>query len=501
MRSERYLNEIREAEGLKRAVLQKIVVDGKTAEFFLLTDLTYSAEDVAHADSVSARYAPAGFAGKARITKSVPSAEGVRRALAQTLKTRFPAAAAFVSLEDIQAETEVGGGRFSICAEESERARLAGDHVLDALQSEISRQFCGVWRGEFRMVKKEKGEIEFEPEPEETVLAPRFFPVCEYSPIDGMEPKRAIYIADLNGEMQGVTVCGTVSFIEERETKNKKPYFSITISDGSGQLRASYFTRKATLEKVRTVAQGASVCLSGDNELFNGSLSFRIKGIDFGSPPQGFVPEQRPSLPVPAVYKKVVPAPVSDLVQGGMFDGSPLPEEFKRGKFVVFDLETTGLSKGGIMDRIIEVGGVKIENGSICEKFSTFVACPVKLSEEIIGLTGITDDMLAGAPEIKDVIADFYKFCYGSVLVAHNASFDCKFIRYYGEKEGYIFDMRQIDTVAFAQETLRLSNYKLNTVADHFGFTFNHHRAFDDAFVTAKIFTELVKIKGGLPRF
>ncbi len=153
------------------------------------------------------------------------------------------------------------------------------------------------------------------------------------------------------------------------------------------------------------------------------------------------------------------------------------------------------------MDRIIEVGGVKIENGSICEKFSTFVACPVKLSEEIIGLTGITDDMLAGAPEIKDVIADFYKFCYGSVLVAHNASFDCKFIRYYGEKEGYIFDMRQIDTVAFAQETLRLSNYKLNTVADHFGFTFNHHRAFDDAFVTAKIFTELVKIKGGLPRF
>ena len=144
MRSERYLNEIREAEGLKRAVLQKIVVDGKTAEFFLLTDLTYSAEDVAHADSVSARYAPAGFAAKARITKSVPSAEGVRRALAQTLKTRFPAAAAFVSLEDIQAETEVGGGRFSICAEESERARLAGDHVLDALQSEISRQFCGV---------------------------------------------------------------------------------------------------------------------------------------------------------------------------------------------------------------------------------------------------------------------------------------------------------------------------------------------------------------------
>ena len=54
--------------------------------------------------------------------------------------------------------------------------------------------------------------------------------------------------------------------------------------------------------------------------------------------------------------------------------------------------------------------------------------------------------------------------------------------------------------MSFAQEMLRLSNYKLNTVADHFGFTFNHHRAYDDAFVTAKIFLALVKLKNGLPK-
>ena len=111
-----------------------------------------------------------------------------------------------------------------------------------------------------------------------------------------------------------------------------------------------------------------------------------------------------------------------------------------------------------------------------------------------------TDDMLRGAPDIKDVVADFYKFAHGSILVGHNVQFDWKFIRYYGEKEGFLFDQRQYDTIAFAQELLRLSNYKLNTVADHFGFTFNHHRAYDDAFVTAKIFKELVRIKGGLPR-
>ena len=77
--------------------------------------------------------------------------------------------------------------------------------------------------------------------------------------------------------------------------------------------------------------------------------------------------------------------------------------------------------------------------------------------------------------------------------------FDYKFIRYYGEQEGYLFDAKTFDTVALSQQLLRLSNYKLNTVADHFGFTFRHHRAFDDAFVTAKIFLELVKL-GGIPK-
>ena len=125
----------------------------------------------------------------------------------------------------------------------------------------------------------------------------------------------------------------------------------------------------------------------------------------------------------------------------------------------------------------------------------------MKLSGEIVNLTGITDEMLAGAPEIGSVIADFFKFCDGAILVAHNAPFDCSFVRYYGDQEGYRFDHKQYDTVPFAQEVLRLSNYKLNTIADHYGFTFNHHRAYDDAFVTAKIFLELVREKGGLPKF
>ena len=98
------------------------------------------------------------------------------------------------------------------------------------------------------------------------------------------------------------------------------------------------------------------------------------------------------------------------------------------------------------------------------------------------------------------MIADFYKFSHDCILVGHNIMFDYKFIRHYGEREGYLFDQKMYDTLSISQEVLRLSNYKLNTLADHYGFSFNHHRAYDDAFVTAKIFIELIKERKSLPK-
>ena len=154
----------------------------------------------------------------------------------------------------------------------------------------------------------------------------------------------------------------------------------------------------------------------------------------------------------------------------------------------------------GRMDKIIEIGAVKLVNGEIVEKFSSFVACKERLSNEIVNLTGIHDEDLVGAPEIEQVLADFFKFTDGAILVGHNVNFDYRFVHYYGEQSGYIFDKKLYDTLALAQELLRgkLANYKLNTVADSYGFTFNHHRAYDDASVTAKVFIELVKAKGFL---
>ena len=155
----------------------------------------------------------------------------------------------------------------------------------------------------------------------------------------------------------------------------------------------------------------------------------------------------------------------------------------------------------GRMDKIIEIGAVKLINGEIAEKFSSFVACNEKLSAEIVSLTGITDKDLVGAPEVDKVLADFFKFTADAYLVGHNVTFDYRFVQYYGEENGYMFQQKAYDTLALGQELLRgeVNNFKLNTLADYYGFTFNHHRAFDDACVTAKVFIELLKKRKKLP--
>lgn len=95
---------------------------------------------------------------------------------------------------------------------------------------------------------------------------------------------------------------------------------------------------------------------------------------------------------------------------------------------------------------------------------------------------------------------DFFKFTRGATLVAHNADFDVKFIKTQSKPFDYYYDNPVIDSCQFSRDTVPgLSNYKLNTVCDHFGIKFLHHRALSDAYATAEMFIELVKIKKTLP--
>jgi len=157
------------------------------------------------------------------------------------------------------------------------------------------------------------------------------------------------------------------------------------------------------------------------------------------------------------------------------------------GEIVCFDMETTGLKAE--QEAITEIGAVLLRDGEIVDTFQTFVDPERRLTPEIVGLTGITDAMLAGAPKLPDALRAFFDFTGGRILAAHNAEFDIGFLRVGCERCGIPFEPTYLDSLVFAQNLLPgLKNYKLDTVAEHLRLpAFNHHRASDDAVPVAQM--------------
>lgn len=163
------------------------------------------------------------------------------------------------------------------------------------------------------------------------------------------------------------------------------------------------------------------------------------------------------------------------------------------GTFICFDIETTGLSAA--RDKITEIGAVKVENGIITDKFSTFVNPEMPIPQKITQLTGITDKMVKDAPSQSEAVSAFLEFAGDNVLVAHNAPFDTSFIAKACEDMGREYNYTSIDTVAISRAILTdIKNCKLDTVAKFLRLgEFNHHRATDDAEMLAKIFITLCR--------
>ena len=163
------------------------------------------------------------------------------------------------------------------------------------------------------------------------------------------------------------------------------------------------------------------------------------------------------------------------------------------GEFIAFDLETTGLSSAH--DAITEIGAVLMRNGEAAEVYRTFVDPKRKLDPKTVELTGITDEMLRGAPEISEALPDFLRFCGDRPLVAHNADFDVGFLKAACERLHIPFAPTYIDTLVLAQNLLpQLTKHKLNVVADALSLPeFNHHRASDDALTCGLIYLRLAK--------
>ena len=160
-------------------------------------------------------------------------------------------------------------------------------------------------------------------------------------------------------------------------------------------------------------------------------------------------------------------------------------------EFVVFDIETTGLSNRTC--GITEIGAVKVKNGEILARYNTFVNPEMPIPAEVVELTGITDEMVKDARVIKDVLPEFLDFVGNRLLIAHNADFDIGFIRVAAKNNDLPFENAYLDTVALSRHlNTDLKNHKLDTLAKYFNLgEFNHHRASDDAEMLAMIYFKM----------
>ncbi|MCY7374564.1 MAG: 3'-5' exoribonuclease [Pyrinomonadaceae bacterium] len=168
--------------------------------------------------------------------------------------------------------------------------------------------------------------------------------------------------------------------------------------------------------------------------------------------------------------------------------------KFDDTEFVVFDLETTGAKSPPC--RVTEIGAYRVKNGKVAEEFQTLVNPETPIPPFITQLTGISDRMVKTAPKFCEIAADFLDFIGDSVLVAHNAHFDMRFLNH---EIGRVYENYRVGNPSLC--TVKLSrrlnpnveNHRLNTLANYYSVALiNHHRASDDARATAHIFVNLL---------
>lgn len=169
---------------------------------------------------------------------------------------------------------------------------------------------------------------------------------------------------------------------------------------------------------------------------------------------------------------------------------------FRSAPLVVFDFETTGLDSR--CDRIIEVGAQKIINFEVVDEFSSFVQVENKLSSVVTQLTGITQEMLVGQPSVEEVLPSFFDFIDGSILLAHNASFDMNFLKAEAYRLGIDLDWSAFCSLKLARKFLPdLESKSLDALADYYNLTFeSRHRSIGDVKVTVSVLEQMLNKEG-----
>ncbi len=165
--------------------------------------------------------------------------------------------------------------------------------------------------------------------------------------------------------------------------------------------------------------------------------------------------------------------------------------------FTVFDTETTGLNPSD-GDEILQIGATRIVNGKLRrqENFERLVDPQRPIPEASIPIHGITPEMVAGQPTIREVLPAFHRFAQDTVLVAHNAAFDMRFLQLKEAATGVAFDQPVLDTLLLsALVHPAQSSHRLEEIAARFGVeVLGRHTALGDAMVTAEVFLKMIPL-------
>lgn len=315
-------------------------------------------------------------------------------------------------------------------------------------------------------------------------------------------------VALLAGNFDGnekITVAGTLQNFAVRETKGRsdgsqtesgdaeiktKRYLSFALAYNDKTVRCTLFLTKG--QEVLELENGKDYAVSGSVNSYNGTMSIIVKSIAECE----IIAPKIAWRSCPKTYNYVTPEKFVQQEQIDLFfvDQMTKNEYLLNNTFVVYDLETTGINLSH--DKIIDIGAFKIVNGKIVDKFSTFVNPDMPIPAEASKVNRITDDMVANFPNIDKILPDFYKFCYGSIIVGYNnVGFDDVFINREGRRLKYNFNNARNDVIALARANLPgLKNYKLGTVCANQSVPLvDAHRAVNDALATAKLFIKLAE--------
>ena len=325
--------------------------------------------------------------------------------------------------------------------------------------------------------------------------------------------ERAGYISDATREQMGAVYCGLVSDFSEHKRRAKEGeseggvFYRFSLSDPTGTITCLYFPKRRMgkssqkreqAESVLNTISGTEVVVKGTIKAstFKGNTTYDlfVNSISKCKLPKD-IKIEHDKYRSAKEYKVVSPKRYIEIKQSTMFDKPQKTPKYLLGKtFCVFDVETTG--KEARICKIIELAGVKIVDGVMTETFSTYVNPHETIPESITALTSITNEDVKNAPDVEDVLADFYKFSENTILVGHYVEFDLGFIRYHGRSKNILFDNESEDTMLWAQKYLKsVANYKLSTIVNYLGIKNEHaHRAIHDTIATAKAFIRLCEI-------